>query len=205
MASAPAALQDRNRRTGIYALVAALAMLGLGYASVPLYRIFCQVTGFGGTTQRASEAEAAAVQVIPVPVTVRFDANIDRDLPWEFAPVDFKQKVQLGARSLTAFTARNLSDHPVTGRASFNVSPDAAGKYFHKIQCFCFTEQTLQPGEFVNMPVTYFVDPEILKDPDAKDIKQITLSYTFHEDREATARLVAANAAKPLDRSVNAR
>ncbi|MBC2668451.1 cytochrome c oxidase assembly protein [Novosphingobium piscinae] len=204
MASAPP-LKDRNRRIALYALLGALFMLGLGYASVPLYRLFCQVTGFGGTAQRTSEVEAAGVQVSPVTISVRFDGNIDRDLPWAFRPEQVTQTVRLGARSLATFRARNLSDQPITGRASFNVTPDEAGKYFNKIQCFCFTEQTLQPGEEVRMPVTYYVDPAILQDEEARAIKQITLSYTFHEDKEATAALVAKRHAKPLDHPANAR
>lgn len=198
-------LRHRNRRVGLYALLGALAMLGLGYASVPLYRLFCQVTGFNGTTQRATAAEAAGIKVSPVTISVRFDGNIDRDLPWAFAPAQVTQTVHLGARTLAFFTARNLSDQPITGRASFNVSPDEAGKYFSKIQCFCFTEQTLQPGQEVRMPVTYYVDPAILHDEEAKAIRQITLSYTFHEDKAASAALARNLAAKPLDRPANAR
>lgn len=204
MAVAPA-LKDRNRRIGFYALLGALFMLGLGYASVPLYRLFCQVTGFGGTAQRATEVQASGIKVSPVTISVRFDGNIDRDLPWTFRPVQVTQTVHLGARNLAVYTARNLSEHPITGRASFNVSPDEAGKYFNKIQCFCFTEQTLEPGQEVRMPVTYYVDPAILHDEEAKAIKQITLSYTFHEDKEATAALAANRRAKPLDHPANAR
>ena len=204
MASAPLPtpeLKNRNRRVGAYALIGALAMLGLGYASVPLYRMFCQLTGFNGTTQRASAEQAAGIKVAAETISIRFDGNVDRDMPWAFKPVQVTQTVHIGARSLAAFEAKNLSGRPITGRASFNVSPDNAGKYFNKIQCFCFSEQTLQPGQEVRMPVTYYVDPAILKDEEAKDITQITLSYTFHEDREASAAL----AAKPLDRAENAR
>ena len=200
-AHASSALRHRNRRVGLYALFGALGMLGLGYASVPLYRLFCQVTGFGGTTMRATAAEAAAVKVSAASISVRFDGNVDRNLPWDFRPLQVTQSVRLGARSLAAYSAKNLSDKPVTGRASFNVSPDAAGKYFNKIECFCFTEQTLQPGQEVRMPVTYYVDPAILDDEDARAIEQITLSYVFHEDRGASA----ATASKALDRAGNAR
>ena len=204
MATAPA-LQSRNRRIGGYALLFALLMLGLGYASVPLYRMFCEATGFGGTAQRATEVQAAGIKVSPVTISVRFDSNIDRDLPWAFKPLQISQTVHLGARSLAVFSARNLSDKPITGRASFNISPDEAGTYFNKIQCFCFSEQTLQPGQEVNMPVTYYVDPAILQDEEAKAIKQITLSYTFHEDKAATAALPENRVAKALDRPANAR
>jgi cytochrome c oxidase assembly protein subunit 11 len=179
-------LQSRNRRVGLLALCGALAMLGLGYASAPLYRMFCQVTGFAGTTQRVTEEQAAKVSLAKGEVVIRFDSNIERGMPWQFRPTQVSQKVQLGGRHFTSFIARNMSDKPVTGRASFNVTPDQAGKYFNKIQCFCFTEQTLQPGQEVNMPVVFYVDPKIKDDPDAKDIDEITLSYTFHP--VATAR-----------------
>ena len=201
MATVSPQLAHRNRRIGLYALSGALAMLALGYASVPLYRMFCEATGFNGTTQRATAQQAADVKVSAATVSVRFDGNVDRAMPWDFKPVQVTQTVHLGARSLAAFTARNLSERPITGRASFNVEPEEAGKYFNKIQCFCFTEQTLQPGQEVRMPVTYYVDPAMLDDEDAKQIKQITLSDTFHEDRSAEQK----PAAKPLDRPANAR
>lgn len=201
MATAPAELKDRNRRVGFYALIGALVMLGLGYASVPLYRLFCQVTGFNGTTMRVSAAQAASVKVAADTISVRFDGNVDRDLPWGFKPQQVTQTVRLGERALAIYSARNLSNRPIVGRASFNVSPEEAGKYFNKIQCFCFTEQTLAPGQEVRMPVTYYVDPAILKDEEAKAIRQITLSYTFHEDKTASAEA----ASKALDRADNAR
>ncbi|MDR2856244.1 MAG: cytochrome c oxidase assembly protein [Novosphingobium sp.] len=183
-----ATLQNRNRRVGLIALAMGLAMLGLGYAAVPLYRMFCQVTGFGGTTQRATAAEAARIKVSGRTIIVRFDGNVDRNMPWRFGPAQVSQTVAIGARSLARFTAKNLSDKPITGRASFNVEPEQAGIYFHKIQCFCFTEQTLQPGQEADMPVVYYVDPKILDDPDAKDIGAITLSYTFHKTEDAGAK-----------------
>jgi cytochrome c oxidase assembly protein subunit 11 len=191
--SAPPTLQNRNRRVGLIALALALAMVGLGFASVPLYRIFCQVTGYGGTTQRASAAEAAAIKVSGKTIIVRFDGNVDRGMAWEFRPDQVSQTVSIGARSLARFSAKNLSDRAITGRASFNVEPEQAGLYFHKIQCFCFTEQTLRPGEQVDMPVIYYVDPKILTDPDTRDIGAITLSYTFHK--------TAQSGAKALDRA----
>lgn len=190
---AAAALQDRNRRVGLISLSGALAMLGLGYASVPLYRLFCQVTGFGGTTQRVSEAQAAQVQVAGKTISIRFDANVERGMPWRFQPLQVTDTVSIGARDMAVYTAKNLSSEPVIGTATFNVEPEAAGKYFNKVQCFCFTEQTLRPGQEVRMPVIYFVDPAIMDDPDAKDIEQITLSYTFHP--------VADESAKALDRA----
>ena len=187
-----ATLQQRNRKVGIVALAVAVAMLGLGYASVPLYRIFCQVTGFGGTTMRVTEAQAATIAVVDKPMIIRFDGNVDRNLPWRFKPLQVTDTVSVGARDMAIFTAKNLPAEPITGTASFNVAPEQAGKYFSKIQCFCFTEQTLKPGEEIRMPVIYYVDPKILDDPDAKDIGEITLSYTFHKTAEG---------AKALDRA----
>lgn len=165
-------------RTGLFGFGLAFGMVGLGYASVPLYRMFCQVTGFDGTTQRAETAPGAVVT--GQQVVVRFDANHVPTLPWEFKPEKGKEPVVLGEREIAFFTAKNLSDKPITGRATFNVTPTQAGKYFNKIQCFCFTEQTLLPGKQVRMPVIFYVDPKIADDPDANDIQEITLSYTFY-------------------------
>ena len=178
-------------------------MLGMGYAAVPLYRLFCQVTGFGGTTQRVSEADAARVQVGTTPISVRFDSNTDPDLPWKFQPSQVTQEMAIGTRKMAFYTAENLSNKPITGVASFNVQPELAGKYFHKVHCFCFNQQTLEPGEKVEMPVQYYVDPAILKDPETSGIKQITLSYTFHTSADQSAAVkVAANG---LDRLLAAR
>ena len=171
---------DRNARVGLIMGGVAAAMLGLGFASAPLYRLFCQVTGFEGTTQRVTEAQAAEFQATGTEMSIRFDANVERGMPWSFKPEQTIQQVQLGGRKMAIYLARNDSDKPVTGRATFNVEPEAAGKYFNKVQCFCFTEQTLQPHQEVRMPVVFFVDPKIKNDPDAQDIEQITLSYTFH-------------------------
>ncbi|EQB15856.1 cytochrome c oxidase assembly protein [Novosphingobium lindaniclasticum] len=179
-AGAPMISRRSNRRVAFIALSMALLMLGLGYASVPLYRIFCQVTGYGGTTQRADEAKAAGIQVTDKTMSIRFDANVERDMPWEFKPLQRTDTVTIGERDMALFWAKNDSDKVITGTASFNVEPEQAARYFNKIQCFCFTEQTLQPGEAVKMPVIYYVDPAILDDPDNKDVEQITLSYTFH-------------------------
>ncbi|NLR71129.1 cytochrome c oxidase assembly protein [Novosphingobium sp. ERN07] len=193
----------KNRKVGILAAGGALAMLGLGYASVPLYRLFCQVTGYGGTTQRADAVTAAGVKVAGKVVTIRFDANVARDMPWEFKPMQVKQEVRIGERQIARYHARNLANRTVTGTAIFNVSPEQAGKYFNKIQCFCFTEQTLKAGQDVPMPVIYYVDPAILDDPAAKDIEEITLSYTFNETHEslaaATQKPVSQPMEKPLD------
>ncbi len=167
-----------NARTGFMAAAIAIAMVGVGFAAVPIYRIFCQVTGFGGTTMRVSEAQAASVQVSSKTVIVRFDAN-QRGLPWEFRPERPTDTVSIGARDMSIFIAKNLSSEPIVGTATFNVTPAQAGKYFNKIQCFCFTEQRLEPGQEMRMPVLYYVDPKILTDPETKDIEEITLSYTF--------------------------
>ncbi|MDH3580014.1 MAG: cytochrome c oxidase assembly protein [Hyphomicrobiales bacterium] len=151
-------------------------MLGLSYAAVPLYRIFCQVTGFGGTTQRADKAPD---KIVDHEISVRFDASLAHSMPWRFRPVQQTLTLKLGESTLAFYEAENLSSKPILGTATFNVSPEAAGSYFSKIECFCFTEQRLEPGERVDMPVTFFVDPEILQDPDAREITEITLSYTF--------------------------
>ena len=179
-------LEQKNLKTGIYAFMGALAMLGLGYAAVPLYDLFCRVTGFGGTTQVASEAEAANAERLGLAaggqtMSIRFDASTARDVPWTFRPTQSTDTVQIGVRDMAIYTAKNNSSIPITGTATFNVEPEQAGKYFNKVQCFCFTEQTLQPGEEVNMPVLYFVDPAMLEDEAMEGVEQITLSYTFHK------------------------
>jgi cytochrome c oxidase assembly protein subunit 11 len=170
------ALASRNNRTALMMAVLGLAMLGLAFASVPLYRLFCQVTGFGGTTQRAEAAPGAIAGAIGV----RFDGNVNSDLPWKFEPVQETVRIAPGARIKALYRATSLVARPTTGRAVFNVSPTQAGQYFNKIECFCFTEQTLRGGQSVDMPVVFFVDPKIAKDPDAKGISEITLSYTFY-------------------------
>ncbi len=199
MAELASSVQLRNQRVGLAALAMALAMLGLGYAAVPLYRLFCEATGFGGTTQVASEAKASAVQVSGKTMSIRFDANVSSALPWNFRPEQTTDTVSIGARDMAIYIAENRSDQPVTGTAIYNVTPAQAGKYFNKIQCFCFTEQRLEPGQQVRMPVLYYIDPAILTDPDTKDIEQITLSYSFNPVR-ATAQ-AGDDGAKPLDRA----
>lgn len=176
----------RNLRTGAIAFAGACAMLGLGYASVPLYRLFCQVTGFGGTTMIASEAKAAsaAASATGAKISIRFDASAASDMPWTFRPAQATDTVTIGERDIATYVAKNVGREPITGMATFNVTPEQAGKYFNKIQCFCFTEQTLAPGQEVNMPVLYFVDPAMLDDPNMQGVEQITLSYTFHRVKE---------------------
>lgn len=182
-----ASTAKRNRRVGLIALSFAGGMLGLGFASVPLYRMFCQVTGFNGTTQRVDEAKAATIAVADRMMSIRFDGNVERGMPWEFKPLQITDSVSIGARDMALFWAKNSSDRAITGTATFNVEPAYVGKYFNKIQCFCFTEQTLEPGQEIRMPVLYYVDPAILNDPEAKDVEQITLSYTFHPTADSGA------------------
>ena len=169
-------IADRNRSVALRAALFGLAMLGLAFASVPLYRIFCAVTGFDGTTMRADAAPGAVAGEIGV----RFDANINPALPWRFEPVQTTVRIQPGARTTVAYRATNLTARTTTGTATFNVSPAQAGQYFSKIECFCFTEQVLKGGQSINMPVVFFVDPKIRTDPATRNIDEITLSYTFY-------------------------
>lgn len=173
--------QRARVRIGVMAAAIALGMVGVAYASVPLYRLFCQVTGFAGTPQRASTAPGADVleRLGGRTMSVRFDANV-RGLPWTFAPTENQVQVRIGEQNITYFRATNPSTTRTTGSATFNVSPNRIGKYFVKIQCFCFSEQTLAPGQQVDMPVVYYVDPAILDDPDVDKINEITLSYSFY-------------------------
>jgi cytochrome c oxidase assembly protein subunit 11 len=183
---------DPKRRHSILALslVGLVAgMVGLSFASVPLYRVFCQVTGYGGVPQRAEKAPG---EVLDRTVTIRFDGNVDRSLPWTFAPVQQTMDVKIGETALAFFKASNNSASPVTGRAIFNVSPELAGRYFTKIECFCFKQQTLAAGQTVDMPVTFFVDPKFVDDEDTKDISEITLSYTFYRSDEPNQPAAAA-------------
>jgi cytochrome c oxidase assembly protein subunit 11 len=177
----------RNARTALLLSGVFAGMVGLSFAAVPLYQLFCQVTGFGGTTQVAEVAPDAVEETMKV----RFNADRSPDLPWAFQPKQVEVEVKVGERAMAFYTAENLSDRPVSGTATFNVTPLKAGKYFSKIACFCFTEQTLQPGERVEMPVDYFVDPAILDDPNLADVTTITLSYTFFPMPDAQSALEA--------------
>ena len=170
------AVASKNSRTALMMALVAAFMVGLAFASVPLYRMFCELTGFDGTPRRAEKAPGP----VAGQVGVRFDANVHPGLPWRFEPEQQTVEIAPGARTKIFYRAQNLSARPITGQAVFNVSPDQAGKYFNKIECFCFTEQTLKPGQSVDMPVVFFVDPKILKDEDTKDVHEITLSYTFY-------------------------
>ena len=168
---------NNKKKTLVYAIALPVVMLGLSFAAVPFYDWFCRVTGFGGVTQTAS---APSDVILDKEVSVRFDASLESGMPWEFKPVERVMKVKLGETGLAFYEAHNPTDQVITGTASFNVYPYSAGYYFNKIACFCFEEQTLQPGETVQMPVTFYVDPEILEDKEAKFVESITLSYTFH-------------------------
>ncbi|OED47134.1 cytochrome c oxidase assembly protein [Leisingera sp. S232] len=160
-------------------LIGVVVLMGsLSWASVPFYDWFCRVTGFGGVTQVAN---AGSDTVLDQTITVRFDGSKERGMPWEFKPVVREMEIRLGETGLAFYEAYNPTDRPVAGQASYNVAPYQAGYFFEKIDCFCFTEQVLQPGERVQMPVTFYVDPEIIDDRDAKYVHTITLSYTFHE------------------------
>ncbi|WP_299359166.1 cytochrome c oxidase assembly protein [uncultured Paracoccus sp.] len=183
-------------------LVGVVVVMGaLSWAAVPFYSWFCQVTGFAGTP---SVAERAPDQVLDETVRVRFDANVMPDMGWTFRPMQADMTLRIGETGLAYYEAVNISDEAITGTATYNVSPDAAGYFFDKIECFCFTEQTLQPGERIEMPVTFFVNPEIVDDRDAKTIRDITLSYTFYrqdqpEQRSASAPQVAATPARAVN------
>ena len=178
-----AVVENKNAKTLRILLVIIAAMIGLVALSPTLYRTFCSLTGFGGTPLRAEKAPGA----VAGRVGVRFDANTHPGLPWRFEPEQTTVTVAPGAQTKIFYRAQNLSARAITGQAAYNVSPDQVGKYFKKIQCFCFTEQTLKGGQTVDMPVVFFVDPKIKQDPDTKDIDQITLSYTFYPVETAGA------------------
>ncbi len=168
--------QGKNRKTALIVAGVVAGMVAMSFAAVPAYRAFCQVTGWNGTTQRAS---AGADRTLAREITIRFDATVGEGLDWEFHPEQVSQTLHIGETGLAFFAAKIDTDKPITGRATFNVSPSKAGIYFKKIECFCFTEQTLAPGEEVSMPVTYFIDPELADDRNLDDVQTITLAYTF--------------------------
>ena len=167
---------EKNKKTAMIVASVVAGMVALSFAAVPAYQAFCQVTGWGGTTQRA---EAEADRTLAREITVRFDGTVSQGLSWRFKPEQVSQTLRIGETGLAFYEAENLSSKPVSGRATFNVSPAKAGIYFQKIECFCFTEQTLQPGEKVSMPVTYFVDPGLADDKNLDEVQTITLAYTF--------------------------
>jgi cytochrome c oxidase assembly protein subunit 11 len=174
---------NRNDRVLGLCVGVVVAMVGLSYASVPLYRIFCQVTGFAGTPRIA---DAASTNIAAGSIEVRFDANVGQNLPWEFAPERVSMKVRLGENNLAHYRAHNLATEAVAGTATFNVTPAKAAPYFMKVQCFCFTRQELKAGQVANMGVSFFVDPAIATDPETKDVTAVTLSYTFFPDKTET-------------------
>ncbi|MDP2698774.1 cytochrome c oxidase assembly protein [Thalassospira sp.] len=178
----PDRVKKRNRRTLWTCASVVVGMVGLSYASVPLYQLFCQVTGFGGTTQ---VAESAPVEISDKTIRIRFNADINGQLPWKFAPEQREMTVRLGEDNLAFYMAENLTNAAITGHAIYNVTPLKAGQYFNKIACFCFDEQTLEAGQTVDMPVSFFVDPAIAEDPNTQDVKTITLSYTFYRSDNA--------------------
>jgi cytochrome c oxidase assembly protein subunit 11 len=194
----PGGRANRRLAAGLFALTA--IMIGLSFAAVPLYRLFCQVTGYAGTTQRA---DAPSGTVLDREIVVRFDANASSDLPWSFRPAQREVRLKIGENVLAFYEAASRAEVPVTGTATFNVTPEIAGSYFNKVACFCFTEQTLQPGQTVDMPVSFFIDPAIVDDPDAKAITEITLSYTFFRvnkpDASAAAQPAKGAASKPFE------
>jgi cytochrome c oxidase assembly protein subunit 11 len=192
-------MSQTSNRTVVLSCVAALLTMGAAtWAAVPLYRMFCQVTGYGGTPMRADQAPT---NVSDRTIVVRFDANVAPGMPWNFQPVQRTLELKIGENALAFYKAHNTSNETVKGTASFNVSPDNAGAFFAKIECFCFTEQTLAPGESVDMPVSFFVDPSILEDRDARVIKEITLSYTFYPVTGSGAKAEAPKA-EPVSEEV---
>ncbi len=190
--------ETRNGLTAMVLFTVVAGMVGLAFASVPLYRLFCQVTGYGGTPVVNSAGTTAASERT---IQVRFDANVNKSLKWRFRPEQSEVTVKLGETALAFYKAENLSSETITGTATFNVTPYKAGPFFAKVDCFCFSEQVLKPGEIVEMPVSFYVDPEIFNDPNARDVHTITLSYTFFKAEEQAGRqdtdIQAVGAAAP--------
>lgn len=183
--------KKRLRRTAMIAGAVVLGMTGMAFAAVPIYDAFCKVTGFGGTTQ---QAEAAPDQILDRRIEVRFDANTSPDLPVVFTPKQNSETLRIGETGLAFYRVRNTSNEPLVARATYNVTPHLAGQYFAKLECFCFTDRVIAPGAQSDLPVVFFVDPEIVSDPDTRDLTTITLSYTFFRSTspEAQALLEAA-------------
>tara|TARA_B110000438_G_scaffold297149_1_gene343060 strand:- start:3046 stop:3639 length:594 start_codon:yes stop_codon:yes gene_type:complete len=174
-------LAAKKYKTLIILFILVSGMGGLSYASVPLYKLFCQVTGYGGTTQQVVKPSSV---VIDRKINVRFDSNTKPSLDWDFKPAQQSMKLAVGQNALAFYTARNKSDNPIVGTATFNVTPEKAGLYFNKVECFCFTEQLLAAKELVEMPVSFFIDPAIVNDPNLDDVTTITLSYTFFPSKD---------------------
>ncbi len=180
---------SKNAKTALTVGLVVAGMVGMSFAAVPLYRIFCQVTGFGGTTQRA---EFASDIVLDRKITVRFDSSTAPGLPWKFKPGQISEEINIGQSALAYYTAENLSDELIIGTATYNVVPNKAGLYFRKIECFCFTEQVLEPGEKAELPMTFFIDPDIVNDRNLDDVTTITISYSFARNEAAEAEYYAA-------------
>jgi cytochrome c oxidase assembly protein subunit 11 len=186
---------DRNARLAWTMVAIAGGMLALAYAAVPLYQAFCRATGFAGTPLIASsDAQGEGRAVIARTVEVRFDSNVDSNLPWRFEPVEREVKVRLGEEKLVYFRATNLSQRPIVGTAVYNITPESTAKWFDKVQCFCFTEQLLKPGQSVDMPVVFFVDSDMDKDRRYDNVRTITLSYTFYEAKTERAKTLLGGA-----------
>ncbi len=184
----------RNRLLGAGLAVLICGMVGLSFAAVPLYRLFCQATGYAGTPETSGEAAPGAVARR---ITVRFDANVNTSLPWQFFPDQKSVLVPLGKEQIATYTARNLADTPVTGVAIYNVTPQTVGQYFHKTACFCFNQQTLEAKQGMHFPLSFWVDPKLAADPDTQDVKTITLSYTFYRSLKDAAQSGALASAGP--------
>ncbi|WP_206932079.1 cytochrome c oxidase assembly protein [Roseococcus thiosulfatophilus] len=172
----PATLARKNKRLALASFGFVAFMVGVSFAAVPLYDLFCRVTGFGGTPMIGQAAPAAPGEAT---ITVRFNANTQPNLPWQFAAETRAMTLRVGEEGLAFYTARNTADRPVTGISTYNVTPEIVGRYFHKTACFCFEEQTLEPGQHADMPLTFWVDPRIAEDPATRDIRTITVNYTF--------------------------
>lgn len=180
---------DKNARLAWTLAATVGGMLALAYAASPLYDMFCRATGFGGTPQVAQEsAQGEGRPVLSRTVNVRFDSNVDANLPWRFAPLEREVKVRLGEEKLVFYRVTNVSQRPIVGTSTYNVTPETSGPWFNKLQCFCFTEQLLLPGQSVDMPVVFFVDPEMDKDRRYDNVRTITLSYTFFEAKTERAK-----------------
>ena len=194
----PSALANKRLAGALFTLTAVMA--GLSFAAVPLYRLFCQATGYDGTPRRV---DAASTRTLDREITVRFDANVSSALGWNFQPAQREMRLKIGENALAFYTAANITTKPLVGTATFNVTPEIAGSYFSKVECFCFTEQRLAPGEKSDLPVSFFIDPAIANDPDAGGIQEITLSYTFFKANKPDASAAAASdkgaASRPFD------
>jgi len=182
---APVPRKGNNKLVAFTLLGVIGGMLGLSFAAVPLYRIFCQITGYGGTPRIDAGASPG---VVDRTITIRFNADVHSGMPWKFAPAQKQVTLRLGEEAVAFYTARNPTDRPIIGVSTYNVTPDKAGRYFHKTACFCFNEQTLAPGQQVQMPLTFFLDPAMLNDPDTKGIRTVTIHYSFFRTPEDAAR-----------------